>query len=67
MEAATAGRGVPMPIWMQADCVATDLWLESGPEAAGGYPAFRELLRHRLAEGASEGDIRALAKSGGRR
>jgi hypothetical protein len=41
--------------------------LELGPEAAGGYPAFRELLRHRLAEGASEEEIRALAKAGGRR
>jgi hypothetical protein len=35
-----------------------------GPEVKGGYPAFRELLRHRLAEGASEGEIRALAKAG---
>jgi hypothetical protein len=64
VEAATAGEAVPMPVWMQAECVATDLWLEMGPQAAGGYPAFRELLRHRLAEGASEGEIRALAKSG---
>jgi hypothetical protein len=67
VDAATAGEAVPMPVWMQADCVATDLWVEMGHEAVGGYPAFRELLRHRLAEGASEGDIRALAKSGGRR
>jgi hypothetical protein len=67
VEAAAAGEAVPMPIWMQADCVATDLWLEMGLEAAGGYPAFRELLRHRLADGASEGEIRALVKAEGRR
>jgi hypothetical protein len=64
VEAATAGEAVPMPVWMQAECVATDLWLEMGPEVTGGYPAFRELLRHRLAGGASEGEIRALAKAG---
>jgi hypothetical protein len=64
VDAATAGDVVPMPFWMQADCVATDLWLEMGPAVTGGYPAFRELLRHRLAGGASEGEIRALAKAG---
>jgi hypothetical protein len=64
VDAATAGDVVPMPIWMQADCVATDLWLEMGPAVTGGYPAFRELLRHRLVAGASEGEIRALAKAG---
>lgn len=66
VEAAAAGEAVPMPVWMRAECMATELWPEIGAEVLGGYPAFRDLLRCRLAAGASEEEIRASASPSGK-